>query len=518
MSAAGHSYAAQTSNSRGGGRHALLLGCGCFGEDEWEPPPRGRFTGPPRRTLELARALAGRVDEARFMHRRSGRYTLVRRFPQREPDGPWAPYLADRSLWYWSVALDLDTKRDTGDRLSDALVRAIRKADRRGVRRDLDTIVQLCRAAGLWFLAERSPASGGVHVWLPSDRGLHPALVADTAVRLAVRCPTLDVSPLVNPVTGTLRIPGAPHLLGGRSHILQEYLDVESMDTVARVEQAGDPAAVLAVRAYRMTADMNVIEGRLRAHHWAVLQPLYEWAERLGTVELYRPYEGIAKEAGRSSGWSYETLHRLLGSYVEIVTPGLQDRATATTWRVIPPPGLRKVEMKSLDPSRSTDSNLPKARIRGDGGGWGEAGRRERNGEPPGLGGMGTEWAWMFSQRKRKDRGERPYGGQAHRGGGGPLSSSEYGWASKARPGQSGALPQRLDHRSPAFRDGSGTLRVALALLSGGSLTQEEVERFGIPRSTVSWALRRLSDLGLAVRSGRRYSLSVAAYASSGIG
>ncbi|UJH71718.1 hypothetical protein [Ornithinimicrobium sp. INDO-MA30-4] len=57
-------------------------------------------------------------------------------------------------------------------------------------------------------------------MWLALTEGVEADLVATLARLARALCPSLDIAPLTNPVTGCLRPPGSPHRSGGVSTVL----------------------------------------------------------------------------------------------------------------------------------------------------------------------------------------------------------------------------------------------------------------------------------------------------------
>lgn len=131
-------------------------------------------------------------------------YTGQHRVDLDAPEVPWAVYLAGRDQRFRLLAFDLDATTDPSP-----------------AQRDADVLTGLLEAAGIAHVVCESGPSGGRHVWV----ALAGSVDADTAATLArlVRhlCPTLDLAPLTNPVTGCVRPPGAPHRDGGHSTVLQ---------------------------------------------------------------------------------------------------------------------------------------------------------------------------------------------------------------------------------------------------------------------------------------------------------
>jgi len=146
-------------------------------------------------------------------------YTRRARTAGARPDAPWAVYLTDQTGSFRLLAFDFDAAK--GDPAADAAV--------------------LCgwlEAAGLPHLLTRSGPSGGRHVWLALAEAV-PAGVVDILARLVrSRLPSLDIAPLSNPVTGCVRLPGAPHRAGGSSTVLAGDLSALTAPTVTTADVA----------------------------------------------------------------------------------------------------------------------------------------------------------------------------------------------------------------------------------------------------------------------------------------
>lgn len=124
-----------------------------------------------------------------------------------EPSLPYAVYLADRAGRFRLLAFDLDAARGP-------------------VGEDQAQLTAWLGAAGIPYLLARSGPGGGHHVWVAIAGGAGAGQVAAVARALAARLPTLDAAPLLNPATGCVRPPGAPHRAGGHSQIVRGGWDV----------------------------------------------------------------------------------------------------------------------------------------------------------------------------------------------------------------------------------------------------------------------------------------------------
>jgi hypothetical protein len=132
-------------------------------------------------------------------------YTGSRRVAGTEPDRPWAVYLAGTDHRFRLLCFDLDAKT---------------AATAAAAERDAGVLSALLGDVGLPAVVCRSGPGRGRHVWTALAEGIDAAMVATLARLARHMCPTLDLSPLSNPVTGCVRPPGAPHRSGGRSEVL----------------------------------------------------------------------------------------------------------------------------------------------------------------------------------------------------------------------------------------------------------------------------------------------------------
>lgn len=127
-------------------------------------------------------------------------YPLVHPITGHRPRTPWAVHLADLDGRFRLLCFDLDAKVSAS-----------------AVRRDQGLLTDLLTEVGLPHLVCRSGPTGGVHVWLGLAESVDAELVGVLARLANAWLPTLDVSALLNPATGCVRPPGAPHRLGGTS-------------------------------------------------------------------------------------------------------------------------------------------------------------------------------------------------------------------------------------------------------------------------------------------------------------
>jgi len=144
-------------------------------------------------------------------------YTRRARIAGARPDAPWAVYLTDQGGAFRLLAFDFDAAK--GDPAADAA-----------------TLCGWLEHAGLPHLVTCSGPSGGRHVWLALAEAVDAGTV-DTLARLVrARLPSLDIAPLVNPVTGCVRPPGSPHRAGGGSTVLTGDLSALTVQTVTAAD------------------------------------------------------------------------------------------------------------------------------------------------------------------------------------------------------------------------------------------------------------------------------------------
>ena len=130
-------------------------------------------------------------------------YPLVHPVAGARPWTPWAVHLADASGRYRLLCADLDAKVSAAAAAADAT-----------------RLAGLLSELGIEHLVCASGPTGGRHVWLGLRESLDAEVVRALAYLFKAWLPTLDVAPLVNPTSGCVRPPGAPHRLGGSSQVI----------------------------------------------------------------------------------------------------------------------------------------------------------------------------------------------------------------------------------------------------------------------------------------------------------
>ncbi len=140
-------------------------------------------------------------------------------WPTSLPEFPIASYLSDRAGNYRLLAFDFDVGRYGSD----------------AVDVDWSILAKVLDELGVPHLVVRSGPAGGVHVWVRlCDQGVEAPLVAGVARAIRSHLPTLDITPLSNPQSGAVRIPGSPHRMNGCATPLLTGTDLD------RVLQAMD--------------------------------------------------------------------------------------------------------------------------------------------------------------------------------------------------------------------------------------------------------------------------------------
>ena len=167
------------------------------------------------------------------------------------PDRPYAVHLTDNRGRYTLLGFDLDTRHGP-------------------VTADLARLHALLDRARLPHVTCASGPGGGRHVWVALAEPVTAVVVAGIARGLAGMLPSLDTAPLLNPRTGALRPPGAPHRSGGTSQVI-----------------AGDIRTLLHPTAD--TSQVLTLAG-LIAHDQAIAAAADTAAPSIGTDEHGHPY------------------------------------------------------------------------------------------------------------------------------------------------------------------------------------------------------------------------------------
>jgi hypothetical protein len=146
-------------------------------------------------------------------------YPLVHPVSGNCPQTPWAVYLADREGRFRLVCADLDAK--AGPEIAA---------------RDAERLAGLLVEVGVPHLVCRSGPSGGRHVWIGLAETVDADLLGVLARLLRGWLPSLDVSALLNPATGCVRPPGAPHRSGGVSEVISGDVSTLTNPTVTEAQ------------------------------------------------------------------------------------------------------------------------------------------------------------------------------------------------------------------------------------------------------------------------------------------
>lgn len=157
-------------------------------------------------------------------------YPRLRPVNGRPPSTPWAIHLADDTGRYRLLCADLDAR--TNPRAAAA---------------DARRLAGLLDGLGVTHLICESGPTGGRHVWIGLVDSVDAVGVAALARLLKAWLPTLDLAPLVNPASGCVRPPGAPHRLGGTSRVISGNLSVLTRPATT-AEQVNRLVTLLAAR------------------------------------------------------------------------------------------------------------------------------------------------------------------------------------------------------------------------------------------------------------------------------
>lgn len=150
----------------------------------------------------LTRALSPRDTVRAAAHMVDGEilndYDHERSVNELPPSTPWAMYLSGDRRRFDYLAFDLDSGRGNAPY-------------------DAGKLSHWLDELNIAHLVCESGPTGGRHVWLGMAEPVDAEPVRVLALLAAQLLPSLDPTPLVNPPTGCVRPPGAPHRLGGVS-------------------------------------------------------------------------------------------------------------------------------------------------------------------------------------------------------------------------------------------------------------------------------------------------------------
>ena len=185
--------------------------------------PVGDPTGPVLDAWELTRRISPRPVVRTAAADAHGRpinaYPLLHPIHGEPPVTPWAVNLADTHGRFWLLCADLDAKPS---------------AEAAGA--DTVRLSGLLSEAGIPHLVCVSGPTGGRHVWIGLRESVDAEVVGALAFLLKGWLPSLDVAPLVNPASGCVRPPGAPHRLGGHSQPIAGILSSGGMVAMGAVD------------------------------------------------------------------------------------------------------------------------------------------------------------------------------------------------------------------------------------------------------------------------------------------
>ncbi|WP_459257603.1 hypothetical protein [Paeniglutamicibacter antarcticus] len=245
-------------------------------------------------------------------------YSRTHPITQDAPTEPWAVNLTDSQGLYRLLAFDFDAK-DASSQAQAA--------------KDADALSRLLDAEGIAHVVCASGPTGGRHLWIALAEPVSQQLAADFTESVKLISPTLDPSPLANPATGCVRPPGAPHRLGGTSHVLRgdttclthPTVTAEQLTAVATKINQANPTTTQTVE--RTTTTLPVDEtgnvylpGAKRALPAVSAAALAEGAPSGGdaSATLWRVLIGAA-----AARWQFSDIATHLGA-----SPGLEHART----------------------------------------------------------------------------------------------------------------------------------------------------------------------------------------------
>ena len=182
-------------------------------------PERSRLASEtPRACLDLTAAMSPRpfvrVADVLADGSIANSYSCTSPLDGIDPAVPWAVLLADTAGCFRLLAFDFDAKPPQA---VGAAAAHEQECSELLTRHDIPHVV--CA----------SGPGGGRHVWIALAEHAPAETVRELASLAAAAWPSLDVTPLMNPATGCVRPPGAPHRNGGRSTVLTGDVDVQGL-------------------------------------------------------------------------------------------------------------------------------------------------------------------------------------------------------------------------------------------------------------------------------------------------
>ena len=157
--------------------------------------------------------------------------------PDALPDKPVATYLADDRGMFHFLAFDFDSHRDAG---TDGLVPAVA---------DAVAFASTLRTLGIPHLMTESGSQWGRHVWVRLNSPISARAARGLAALVKRLYPTLDSSPLTNPRTGCVRIPGSVHRRGGYSTPIA-LDDQNALEQLASFAAGAEPTSITRLRSH----------------------------------------------------------------------------------------------------------------------------------------------------------------------------------------------------------------------------------------------------------------------------
>jgi hypothetical protein len=244
---------------------------------------------------------------------------------------PWAIHLTGKDRRFHFVVADFDARPA-----------AVAQAD-------AASFVALLNELAIPHVVCQSGPSGGRHVWIGLAQAVDADVVAGLAQLMRYHYASFDPVPLLNPATGAVRPPGAPHRAGGTSMIL-----------TGSIEALVSPTVTL--------ADLARVSDRICAETTAAT-PSPQTSSRVGK-RVTASETGMPRIAGTPRPLSRQTLDRIEtqpapDADMSVVLFEIMLGAARACWpfadtaKLLFKPGLEHARSMKRDPSRTSRTPRP---------------------------------------------------------------------------------------------------------------------------------------------------------------
>ncbi len=245
------------------------------------------------------------------LHHARNSYSRRHWLTDEAPQSPWYINLSDESGTFYYLCFDFDTKDAAGVITGDLVERA---------HDDTSRLIELLTEHGISYVCCESSSGLGRHVWV-SLAGSDPTTVAALGRAAHLLLPSLDYKLLLNPKTGGVRPPGAPHRNGSVSTVLAGELNDLLAHTTSseqlvsltsrlielapadRIDRVNAPAGATLNEQYRVTATNPQRARRMPAKAAALFQ-----VAGGGTDPSVNAFNCLL--AAATAGWTFEDVLR----------------------------------------------------------------------------------------------------------------------------------------------------------------------------------------------------------------